>query len=316
MSMNFDQFREKVNKRITDRLNRPTLTEGLQQQNERRVNRKYSWSVEFRSDPATYIIMMISALFTSMLGLIMGLAPTLQTNPDGSSVIMFNTDLMHWVIAVLYVAAFVTVTEAAFLIGKHKFHIREEGNVVQLGTMLFMMILAGVSIVGTGYAGGAVTASVLGFLSDFQEIPHNAQGWVVKIIPTLLALYAFLLTAYRLSSMEEKNKRLTEQMKRQQENDHKLQMDMVELESQEILQLAEIKAYQEAVEKGYLSAAEANAARRAGKTLGQLESEIGRDLNGDKHIGPVQHRWDEDNGMDIPALVGFSGNGKSKPGNP
>lgn len=300
----FDAFREKVNAGIRDRLNRPTLTESLQEQNEKQTTRKFAWLSEFKADRATYIIMIVSALFTSMLGIVMGLAPTVVTAADGSTSIFFHTDLLHSVIAALYAVAFMSVTEGAFIVAKQKFHVREEGNPTQQGTMIFMMFLAGVSIVGTGWAGGTVVASVLGFLTDFQEIPHSAQKWVVAVIPVLLALYAFLLTFYRLSSLEEKSKRLTEQMKRKQRQDHELQMSMVELEGEEQMQLAEIEAYQKAVLKGLLTASEAQAARRAGKTLRQLEAERGQDLDGD---GVISHMLER---------VGFSNNGKVHKENP
>jgi len=296
----WDSFRENINARIKERLSRPTLTENLQEQNEKQVTRKFAWIAEFKADQATYIIMAISGLFTSMLGLLMGLAPQLVTNPDGSQMINFHTDALHWVIAVLYIAAFVAVTEGAFIVGKQKFHTREEGNITQQGAMITMMVLAGVSIVGTGWAGGTIAASVLGFLSDFKEIPHSAQRWVVAVIPVLLAFYAFLLTAYRVSSNEAKARRLGAQMKLKQQLDHELQMEMVELEGAEVMQLAEIEAYQKAVAKGLLSASEAHAARRAGKTLRQLEAEKQTDLNGDGIIERVVQ------------AVGFSDNGKNK----
>jgi len=277
----WDSFRENINARIKERLSRPTLTENLQEQNEKQVERKSSWIAEFKADRPTYVIMAVSAMFTAMLGLLMGLAPNLIVNPDGSTMISFHTDLLHWVISALYIAAFVAVTEGAFIVGKQKFHVREEGNTTQQGTMLVMMILAGISIVGTGWAGGTIAASVLGFLTDFKEIPHGAQRWVVAIIPVLLAFYAFLLTGYRISSNEAKARRLASQMKLKQQLDHQLQMEMVELEGAEQMQLAEIEAYQKAVSKGLLSASEAHAARRAGKTLRQLEFEKKTDLNGD-----------------------------------
>jgi MFS family permease len=295
----FDAFRDKINSGIRDRLNRPTLTESLQEQNEKQATRKNGWMAELKADRATYIIMAVSATFTAMLGLLMGLAPTLVTNADGSTNIFFHTDALHWVIAILYIAAFVSVTEVAFIVAKQKFHVREEGNITQQASMTAMMFMAGVSIVGTGWAGGTIAASVLGFLTDFKEIPHSAQRWVVAIIPVLLAVYAFLLTFYRLSSLEEKSKRMTDQMTRKQRLDHELQMAMVELEGDEQLQLAEIESYQRAVSKGLLSAAEAQAARRAGKTLRQLEGERGQDLNGDRKIDntPIPELVERKNGQ-------------------
>ena len=282
-----EAFRDKVGARIKERMSRPTLTEGLQEQNEQQAERKSAWAGEWKAERATYVIMAISAVFTAILGLMLGLAPNLVTNPDGSTEINFHTDFLHVVIAVIYAVAFVTVTEGGFIVAKNKFHAREEGNGTQHGTMIAMMILAGISIIGTGWAGGSIGASVLGFLTDFREIPHSAQKWVVGIVPALLATYAYFLTAYRLSSGEDKSKRLTAQMKRKQQLDHRLQMDMADLEAEEMMMLAETKAYLEAVERGVLSAGEAKAARKAGKTLRQLEAEKGEDLNNDGKIEPA-----------------------------
>lgn len=284
LRQNLNKFRDDLQKRIKERMSRPSVTETLHKQNQQQAEKKSPLFADYKNDKATYVIMSISAVFTALLGLILGLAPYTVTAADGTRSIYFNTDLIHWTIAIIYSVAFVTVTEVAFMVGKNKFHQREEGNNTQQFTMLGMMVLAGVSIVGTGYAGGVIGASVLGFLSDFEEIPHQAQEWVVKVIPVLLAVYAFLLAGYKLSSEEDKNNRLTQQLDRQQQNDHKFQRRMAELEVEEMMMLAEDRAYIEAVEKGLLSAADASAARKAGKTLGQLEAERGQDLNGDGKV--------------------------------
>jgi len=303
LRQNLNQFREDLQKRIKERMSRPSVTETLHKQNQQQAEKKSPLFADFKKDRATYTIMSISAVFTAILGLILGLAPYTVTAADGTQSIYFHTDLIHWTIAIVYAVAFVMVTEVAFMIGKNKFHQREEGNGTQHGTMLFMMFLAGVSIVGTGYAGGAIGASVLGFLSDFEQIPHNAQEWVVKVIPVLLAIYAFLLTAYKLSSEEEKNNRLTEQLEKQQQREHRLQRRMAELEVEEMMMLAEDRSFIEAVEKGLLSAADAKAARRAGRTLGDLEVERGRDLNGDGVIEKQAVHW-------VPASDAVRNNGQ------
>lgn len=296
----WDSFRDSTNARIKEIMTRPTLAEHLQEQNEKAVTRKHAWIEEFRADKGTYIFMAISAVFTAMLGLILGLAPALVTNPDGSTMIEFHTDMLHIVVALVYVGAFVMVTEAAFIMAKNKFHTREEGNLPQQASMLVMMGLAFLSIVGTGWAGATIAASVLGFLKDFQNIPDWAQNWVVRILSVLFALYAVLLTVYRLTSQEAKNKRLMENTARKLREDHQLRMTMVEIDEEEQLNLAEIEAYRQAVASGRLSAADAQAARRAKKTLRQLEAERGEDLNGDGFIEKV------------PTPVGFSDNGKHK----
>jgi hypothetical protein len=275
-----ESFRDKLQDRIKARISRPSVADSLQEKNKEQAEKKSPWFAEVRTDKATYVFMAVSAVFTAILGLILGLAPYRTENS-----IYFNTDFMHWTIAIVYAVSFVAVTEAAFLVAKNKFHTREEGNVTQQGTMLIMMILAGISIIGTGYAGGVIGASVLGFLSEFENIPASAQGWVVKVIPVLLALYAGLLTTYKLSSDEEKERRLTEQLERKMKREHATNRKLAELEVEEMMALAEDKAYLEAVERGALTSGEATAARKAGKALKTLEKEKGQDLDGDGRVG-------------------------------
>ncbi len=293
---NWNNMRDNVQARIKERLSRPTLTESLSKQNEKQAEQKSPWLAEFKADRAVYILMIISAVFTGTLGFFLGLAPYSGT-VNGQPGVLFHDDALHIILAVIYASAFVAVTEGAFVVAKHKHYHREEGNTTQQGTMVAMMVIAGVSIVLTGWAGGSVAASVLGFLTDFKEIPHSAQKYIVGVIPVLLAIYTFLLTSYRNSSEQAKSARTAEQLRAKQENDHKLMMDMVELEGEEMMLLAEIEAYRDAVNRGVLTAAQALAARRAGKTLRQLEAELQRDLNND-HI------------IEAPVPAGYSSNGK------
>jgi hypothetical protein len=283
-----ESFRDKLQDRIKARISRPSVADSLQEKNKEQAEKKSPWFAEVKTDKATYVFMAVSAVFTAILGLILGLAPYRTVGADGTPSIYFNTDFMHWTIAIVYAVAFVAVTEVAFLVAKNKFHSREEGNVTQQGTMLVMMILAGVSIIGTGYAGGVIGASVLGFLSEFENIPATAQGWVVKVIPVLLAFYAGLLTTYKLSSDEEKERRLTEQLERKMKREHATNRKLAELEVEEMMALAEDKAYLEAVERGAITSGEATAARKAGKALKTLEKEKGQDLDGDGKVGHTE----------------------------
>lgn len=278
-------FRNSLQERIKSRISRPSVADSLQEKNKEQAEKKSPLFAEFKTDKATYAIMGISAVFTALLGIILGLAPYRNVDELGRSVITFNTDFLHWTIAIVYAVSFVTVTEAAFLIAKNKFHNREEGNFWQAASMFFMMAFAVISIVGTGYAGGVIGASVLGFLAEYRDIPANAQEWVVKVIPVLLAGYAGLLTVYKLSSEEEKEKRLTDQLERKQIREHKLNRKLAELEVMDMLATAEDKAWVEAVERGALTAGDVAGARKAGKSLKQLEKERKEDLDGDGVIG-------------------------------
>ena len=190
----------------------------LHEQNKKNAAKKSPWFAEFKTDQATYTIMAVSAIFTRSWP---DLALLNRANADGSTYIFFHTDFLHMVIAVIYAVSFVTVTEAAFLIAKNKFHSREEANPTQHNTMLVMMILAGLSIVGTGIARAARSARRFGVLTDFKEIPHSAQKWVVGVVPVLVCYLCLPADGYKLSSEEEKSNRLTGADETEQQREHK-----------------------------------------------------------------------------------------------
>jgi TRAP-type C4-dicarboxylate transport system permease small subunit len=243
-----------------------------------------------------------------MLGIYMGLSPTLVTGPKGSS-IHFNTDIGHILLAVMYFVAFIGVTEAAFVIAKWKFFTREERNDIQKWTMLASMGIAGLSILGTGIAGGMVVASNIAFLSEFVEIPPAAQKWVVIAIPVLIVLYTFLFSAYALSSDTAASERLMNEKERERALDNRTRMHAIRQIAAEKLQVAEIEAFERLVLQGLLSSAEALAAIEAGRSLKQEEIFLGRDLTNDHKIG------DQPMMMPVPQLdqqTSFSDNGRGK----
>jgi hypothetical protein len=216
----------------------------------------------------------------------MGLAPYRQTDPvTGAQNIYFNNDGGHIFTALLYIVAFITITEGAFVVGKWKFHTREEGNNKQATTMIVVMVLAFISILGTGWAGGQVVASTLGFLTEFKEIPPWAQEWAVRIIPTLFGVYTVLFTIYWLSSQSAQMERIANQERETQLQDHKFTMQLLELATEEDLLVAEAEKYIDLVRQGKLSLSEARAAQRAQMSIPQLEEHLGRDLDDDNKIG-------------------------------
>jgi hypothetical protein len=280
-----NQIRERLQERFRQRMTRTSTIDTLQKQNRLRARSRFAWLEQFGKNKPLLIFMSISAVFTATLGMILGLAP--YKDAVDSTVINFHTDLLHCIIAFLYAVAFVAVTEFAVLVGERNFSEREEGNWWQAALMVTMMIIAGISVVGTGYAGGSIAASVLGFLSDFKEIPHSAQGWVVKAIPVLISIYGALLIGYKITSEDEKAKRLIEQDKRDARREFELHKELAEMEVEDMLQNAELEKYLDAVSRGAISRAEALAAIRAGKALQQLELEDNKDYDGDKVVGPA-----------------------------
>jgi len=270
---------------IRERLARASSIDDLKKANQQKAEKKIAWTGDFRQHWYVYILLLISGVFTATLGIFMGLSPTLVTLPDGAQVIHFNTDITHLFLALVYMVAFVGTTEVQFIVAKKLFSDREEGNFWQTASMVTAMITATIGIVGTGIAGGFVVASNIAFLSDFREIPHEAQRWVIIIIPIMLAWFSVLYLIYSQTSEAAQNERLLRDTRRRLEQEARLEMMQAELAAESLLQEEEINEYWKLVESGKIDAGTARANIRAGKTLGQYEKEIGRDLDGKDGIG-------------------------------
>lgn len=278
--------RKELDQLIKDRLGQGSLVTEMEADEKKKSNviegRLLQWSDEWKKYPYLYVFLVVSALFTLTLGMFMGIAPKIN---DVDNTVFYHTDLLHLFLAFVYMVAFVSITEGAFAIAKWLFHTRENGNNTQTNTMLAMMGIAGVSIVGTGIAGGMVVASNIAFLSEFIEIPPAAQKWVIVIIPILLAVYAFLLTAYSLSSNASKSERMLHQMNHKSKLDHQTRQRGIMQIAEEELQVTELNLYLQMVAEGKMSSAQATAAIKAGRTLGQEEIRQGRDIDGHGGIG-------------------------------
>lgn len=276
---------DELDREIAEHMARPTLVKKLKGQNKRKKAAEMSWEAELSEYWYVYLFLVVSSIFTGTLGFYMGLAPYVD---EAAKLLVFQTDPMHLFLAFSYTIAFITVTEGAFALGKRRYFTREERNGVQQWTMLFMMGLAGLSIVGTGIAGGMVIASNISFMTAFIHIPEAAQKWVVIVIPVLLATYTFLVTAYHLSSDAAASERITREQIRERELDHRTRQRSIEQIAEEQLQAAELQLYKKMVAEGKISAAQAKAAIRAGVTLGQLERETGRDIDRNGVIGTTR----------------------------
>lgn len=287
MNKNFydDSDLRDIDEQINEVIGKPTLVEQMQERSENIQKTKNNFGNEIKQYWYIYLPLLVSSVFTAMLGLYMGLAPYLKVEADGSKTIEFNSDWGHVITAVIYVVSFVFVTEVAFVIYHNLFHRREEGNTAQSGTMLVGMILAGVSILGTGISGGMVVSSTLGFLSEFAEIPAGAQKWVVIVIPIMLTTYAALLTTYKLSSRAAKAERLARESEAKMVLDQKVRMQGIQAIGKRRIQAASIKLYEEMVTRGLLSQAEADWAFNSGLSLSDIEKRLGRDLTGEGRIG-------------------------------
>jgi hypothetical protein len=280
-----------IDAQLSAHLTAPTLLQKIKDQRQQNKTKKKSHALNFWDDVErywyVYVFLTVSALFTGTLGGYMGLAPEKMTDPLNPelTVIHFNTDGAHVFLAIVYILAFVVCTEVAFAIYKWLYFVREEENQTQKFSSITGMIVSGLSILGTGIAGGKVIASNIAFLSDFVNIPAGAQEWIVIAIPTLITIYVFITTFYVLSSETAASERIAREMKRSGDINHKTRMEGLEQVGAERLQMSQIKYYQQLVEAGSLTAGQAQAAIRANKTLGRLEKEQGKDIDASGEIG-------------------------------
>jgi hypothetical protein len=272
-----------LDKQISDRLARPSLIGKMKAKNKSiQSTRLLDWGNELRHYWFVYVFLSVSAVFTMTLGFYMGVAPKFDA---ATMTLTYQTDILHLILAFVYMIAFVTVTEVAFIIAKRLFFVREEANLAQQISSIIMMVIAGASILGTGIAGGMVIASQISFLTSFISIPDAAQKWVVVAIPILITIYTILVTIYALSSDTAASERLASEQKRASELDNATRTRAIEQIANEQLQVTELKRYMQLVSEGKMTAAEAQAAIRAGRTLGQEEIRQRRDIDGIGGIG-------------------------------
>jgi predicted nucleic acid-binding Zn ribbon protein len=284
MENNQKSFQE----RLEDFRNRKSVRQKLKEETQKKVTED-DFAFELANYWFLYVMAAVSALFTITLGVFMGLNP--QVQPDKS--VFFNTDFPHVMLAGTYAIAFVAVTEGAFIIAKRLFYTREKDNRIQSLTMLAMMIISGVSILGTGIAGGVVIASIIDFMSAFNEVPAWAQTWVIRIIPALLVVYIFLLTAYALGS----NKAEVRRKLKSDMEDSKLEIQQMISEAEQMAEL-EIKSkavelFLQKMDAGGVDLAEVFAAAKSGDLASMIATESNRkpaqSAQQDPHATPYRY---------------------------
>ena len=292
-----DKQQDDLDQQLNDYMGRKTLVGSMREKsNQKPELDDMTFRAEIKKYWFLYALLAVSSLFTGTLGIYMGLSP--QKTAEG---LRFYTDLPHLFLAIVYCIAFITVTEFAFPLAKWLYFTREEKNMTQQASMIFMMVVAGFSIFGTGIAGGMVIASNISFLTDFIEVPHQAQVWVIMAIPSLMVLYAVCISVYILSSSEAAAKRMVREKQRENDLDHATREKLIEQWGREQVQKEQIKVFIRLVQEGAMSAGEAQAAINAGLTLGQAEKRMGRDLDGNGKIGNDKSVPPNNGRMRVPA---------------
>lgn len=273
-----DDFAE-LDKILDEGTSGPSPLEAMEKKSDERERGRFSWLSRLTKSKALFIALLISSIFTGVLGIFIGLSPELRYNAGGSSFIFFHDDFVHLLLAALYCVSFVYLNEPQFAIAKFKYQDREEDNSTQKITMIAAMGLALLGIVGTGIAGGLVIASFVSFL-DFQTVPRWAQVFIIAFLPIVIAIYALLYSLYENSSRFERAARILRDQRREMENNRLIRNQKVDNYVTGEVQRAEIRYILAAVNSGALSGQRALDAIRSGKSLADLEIEDGRDYDG------------------------------------
>ncbi len=300
-----------IDDQLLAEMDKPGLIDRMEEDSEKRAAVKQDWTNDIKRDPAIYVFLCISAVFTALLGIMLGLAPEKRIDPiSGASSIFFHDDWVHILITILLVVGFVGVTEYPYIVGKKKSHDREDGNTEQQWASNSIMTVSLTSVLITGVTGGVVTANVLGFLSEFDKIPPGAQIWAAIAIPLLIAVYTHLTTKYRLASRTDKTERLTRDQDRRMELENQTRMNRIRRMAMTKAQYAYIRRFWQAVNDGLMTPDEAQTAIDAKETIFQTEKRLGRDLTRDNTIGvPAPHIPAAAN----PAAVGRNGAAHKNP---
>ena len=263
-----------------------SLIDKVQEQKEKGISLRMPWMGDVQTHWFSYALLGLSFLLTEMLAVYLGLAPKMETALDGSSSIYWHTDFAHLATALVYMLVFPIVTEVAFDQARKKLHKAETGNFAQKTSMTVAVIVAVISIIGTGGAGGYLVLSTLGS-AGIIEVPTSVQKWLIWAIPSLLATFAVLHMIYNNSSKKAKQQKIVLEEAEQDELEDQLRMKKIERAGNRAIRAAAIRSYERAVAEGLLSMDEAKDGLARGKSLAQLEQELKRDLTGDGLIGPA-----------------------------
>lgn len=302
-------IREKIEKRKNDEKKKEAV--------------KFSdFLIDVKRNPMILIGLGGSALFTSLMGLFIGLAPKLDEN---ANLILFGGKLSAASIAIgiffglLYAVAFPVLGEWGVYYWHRKASLRDLDNKTQMFVGYGMMFVAGAFTVTTAIAAAVILASLLHTFQAFQAIPEWAQKWTVLIIPIALAMHAGANIWYDHVSKYAEERR---------EMERELQTKKIEAENrirQARINAEEIAATAMADEYVRISSAEAATAGRnlAGRTWSQDKERLGADRDDDglpDVIDPEPDRPSmtmatrpapvrQPQPVPIPAMKGFGDNG-------
>jgi hypothetical protein len=260
------------------------LLDRMQDKKNKQAEERSPWIKDLRDHWFGYLLLALSFLLTEMTAIYLGLAPVLQTNPDGSTVIHFHTDFGHIATTLVYMLVFPAVTEIAFAVAKKKFNTRETGNMAQQGAMLFASAVALISIIGTGVSGTYVIFTTLGSVG-FLEVPPSVQNWLIWVMPVLIAIFGLCFWIYEATSRAAKARKLAEEEDQKAELADQTRMKQINRIGKRAIAASAIRTYEKAVSRGLLSQAEADEGLSQGLSLAQLETKLRRDLTGEGRIG-------------------------------
>lgn len=171
-----------------------------------------SFLVDVKNNPMIVIGLSGSALFTSLAGIFLGIAP----HREGNIVTFFNGSDSPAVIGfgiffgLLYAIAFPLLGEWGVYYWHKKASLRDDNNLHQAVSAYAMLALTAIFMTITAVFASTILASLLGAFEVYAKIPEAAQKWTVTIIPVGLALHAFANIYYDHNSLAAEERRILE----------------------------------------------------------------------------------------------------------
>lgn len=220
--------------------------------------------VDVRHNPMILVGLGGSAIFTSLAGIFLGIAP----KRIGGEIIFFGGDastvavVVGLFFAIVYGVTFPLLGEWGMYYWHKKASLRDEGNTKQtiIGYGMFGLTLIFTGV--TAVFAATILATLVSAFTVYTEISPAAQHWTVTIIPIGLILHAFANIIYDHVSKaaEERREMLRELQTIEIESDNRIQQALVNARERAAVSYAdefENVAMGEAAELGKARAREA-----------------------------------------------------------
>ena len=252
-----------------------------------------SFLIDVKHNPMILIGLGGSALFTTLAGLFLGVAP----HRAEGGITFFGGDTITDAIigisfGIVYAIMFPVLGEWGVYYWHKKASLRDVGNKAQAVIAYTMLALTAIFMTVTAIFASTILASLLGAFKVYAEIPEAAQKWTVTIIPVGLALHAFANIFYDHKSRAAEERRELERT-----------LQTTEIEAEGRVREAQVRAKERAAiafAEEYERVSEREAAD-VGKTRGQEAWRMDRvSLGADKNNNGIHDLLESNDKETVP----------------